>query len=115
MQDQESNVLNIEVLSKKVSNDKTLVKKILSIYIKQSPEQISQLKEAYKEKNTGSIRALGHSLKGASGNIGAENIQAIALEIENAGKQGDLNRTANLIENLEKEYSKTQKIIKNLI
>ena len=83
-----------------------IFKKLLDMYIERLPLQIKELKQALDENNAGTIRELGHTIKGGSALIEAASLRDYALEIENAGKNRDMESAREFISRLENEYEK---------
>ena len=53
----------------------------------------------------------GSNLKGASGNVGAVSLQDAALQLELAGKNGDLSRATEMLNTIKKEFEKLKKAV----
>ena len=86
--------------------DDPIFKKLLHMYIERLPLQIKELKQALDENNANTIRELGHTIKGGSALIEAASLRDYALEIENAGKNRDMESAREFIGRLEGEYEK---------
>ena len=62
--------------------DETTYYNILKIFYRQNRDTLSSFASALDKKDFTYLKALAHSLKGSSGNIGASETQAIASKIE---------------------------------
>jgi signal transduction histidine kinase/CheY-like chemotaxis protein/HPt (histidine-containing phosphotransfer) domain-containing protein len=67
-----------------VDGDETVVEEILQYFLQDTPRQISALGEAITCGNIEEVHRLAHTLKGSSGNVGAETLRAKAWSLEHA-------------------------------
>ncbi len=81
----------------RMMGDKDLAGEILDGFLADVPLQVCEMKKALDSGDAHSIRHQAHSLKGASGNVGAIALEQIALQVELAGKAGDLIKAGSLI------------------
>lgn len=70
--------------------DTEFEKEVLEEYLLSAPNDVAKLKNAIGANDPSGVGATAHALKGASATIGAKGFAAIALELEHAGKKGDL-------------------------
>jgi signal transduction histidine kinase/CheY-like chemotaxis protein/HPt (histidine-containing phosphotransfer) domain-containing protein len=94
---------NLDLL-KDFDGDEGLLAEIINIYIEDVPKQLTALKEGLENRNAEEVHLRGHTIKGASANVGAILMRKVASEIEAAGKAGDLAKAAGLIEKIEEEF-----------
>jgi len=71
---------------KRLMGDEDLVAEILTAYLGDMPGQLSSLETALENKDMEAVRRIGHTVKGASANIGAIKVSDIAFAVEKAGK-----------------------------
>mgnify|MGYP000070309385 CR=1 FL=1 len=107
-------VFDQKFLLDRLEGDEELFKEIVKTFLDDAPLQVEKLKQALMEENLNQLEKQAHSLKGAAMNIGGNALQATALEVEVAGKKGDLKRTRELIPKLEKEFARLQKALGSL-
>jgi HPt (histidine-containing phosphotransfer) domain-containing protein len=88
---------------------------IIKGYIETTEVSIRELLAALNAKDVVKIAGAAHSLKGASGNIGALRIQEIAFELEKYGKKADLTGAPELISELAEEFSKVTIVLETEI
>ena len=98
-------------LLNRVMGDQTVANEILNAFLEDVPHKLTSLKEALTKGGTALIQHQAHTLKGASGNIGAIALQKIAYQIEIAGEVGDLAEVGPLISQLYKEYEVLKKTL----
>ncbi len=73
-----------------------LCDKIVGVFLDNVPEQIAELKQALENDDADLVARQGHTIKGASANIGADALSKVAFEIEMAGQAGELDRAREL-------------------
>ena len=70
---------------------------LIATYIQDSEDKIKLLSHAISLQEADTIGAIGHSLKGSSLNICAEDLSVIFRQIEDAGRSNDLSPLDNLL------------------
>ena len=78
-----------EALSRMGSNSE-LLDKIIRSFVTDGQKIMEMLKTAIVNENIADIQLHAHSMKGACGNVGAQQLQAIAKNLEEAAKNGNL-------------------------
>jgi two-component system sensor histidine kinase/response regulator len=106
-------VFDDSVLRDVLSTDQELRVSILKGYLKDTLLQIEALKEAQRSGNTLQIARQAHSLKSASGSVGATVMQDLALQIETEREVGNLEKTASLIDALERTFEELKSVLKD--
>ncbi len=84
--------------------DAAMVEQVVSEYLKSASANLAKIKEAYSSGNAKLLQDSAHSLKGASGNVGAKTLQKIAAHLESVARSGRLEGGAELISALETEF-----------
>ncbi len=102
---------NKEDLLERLMGDEELACEIIEGFLSDIPQQISSLKDALKEADPPHIQRRAHSIKGASGNVGAIALQELAMQMEEAGKASDLEKSALLLTMLDQEFIMLKKAI----
>ena len=90
---------------------KSLQERIIEGFLIDIPEQISSLRDALKDEDPPHIQRRAHSIKGASGNVGATALQELAMQVEEAGRVSDLKKSAALLTMLDLEFMMVKKAI----
>ena len=85
----------------RLMGDEDLAKEIIEDFLKQIPENLLAVKNALNKKDLQLIKREGHTIKGASGNVGALKLQEIAGQIEIAGEEKDLDKAGSLVQELD--------------
>ena len=65
---------------------------IITAYLADAPILLEQMQQAATDHDIAALREAAHSLKSASANVGARGLSTIALRIENAAREGQLDR-----------------------
>ena len=89
----------------RLCGDEELAREIVGIFLEDSPQQIASLKDALERNDAEGVRLYAHSLKGSSGNVAAQALHAVALQLEQAGRSGDLPKAAALLPELEQAFA----------
>ncbi len=92
-----------------------LFKDILMTFLEDAPVRIAEIRKAFEEKDVANLELQAHSLKGAAMNIGGRMLQSVSLEIERAGKSGDLEKVGKLTKELENEFSRFKGVVSNFV
>jgi two-component system sensor histidine kinase/response regulator len=95
----------------RLMGDKDLACKILDEFIADVPLLFQALKEAIDSGDANSIREQAHSLKGASGNVGAMALERIVHQVELAGKVNDLTKADALFPELKMQFENLRKAL----
>ena len=95
----------------RVGGDESVLNEILDVYLEDALAQIAFLEQAAANGDAEAVRSRAHSLKGASGNVGAMAMQTLAAQIETAGRQGELERAKSLIPSAQEQYKKLRAIL----
>ena len=97
---------DIEKALERSMGDKEFLEDILQEFVKGMPEQIEALETAVSGGDGESIAQQAHTMKGASANLGADEMAAIALKLEQMGKESDLKGARRAIDELGKELQR---------
>lgn len=89
--DSSKDIFDRDMLVKRLGDDEEFIKEIIDIFVEDLQSQIEKLAQAIKDQNAEQINRIGHSIKGASKNVGANALGKISYEIENIGKSQKLN------------------------
>jgi HPt (histidine-containing phosphotransfer) domain-containing protein len=87
---------------------------ILTVFLAEVPRRIDRLKAAWRAGNGADVQRAAHSLKGSSGNIGADALFEVCRQIDERARTGDV-RLEELIDALDREYGKVETEIRRLL
>jgi PAS domain S-box-containing protein len=77
---------------------------VIDVFLQTIPRRLDDLRQAHGRRDVDSIRALAHSLKGASAQIGARGMADICVQIEALVRGGDTSALGDLLTSLEADY-----------
>lgn len=102
-------------LTNDFGDDRDFLIEIYTTYLTDCGERIGQLKAAIQANDDQKCAFTAHSIKGASANVGADGVQAIASEMEQAAKQSETAGLAGDFEALQIEFSSAEKYIREFL
>ena len=70
--------------------DTEFLRELIDIYLADTPKQLAQLEEALAKQDAALVIRAAHSIKGSSGNFGAQEFARLAHEMESHAKANDL-------------------------
>lgn len=79
-----------EELLGRLSGDTELATRVLDAFLEDAPQRISELEQCLRTGDREGATRQAHSLKGASGAVGAQALQSVALEVETRCRAGEL-------------------------
>jgi HPt (histidine-containing phosphotransfer) domain-containing protein len=88
---------------------------LLKTYLATGDQSIIDLYQAVNDKDKEQVRQCAHSLKGASGNIGAEALNELCQQVEDLAQQNKLDLLPPYIEQLDQKYQRVRKYLVKLI
>ncbi|WP_153110513.1 hybrid sensor histidine kinase/response regulator [Propionivibrio limicola] len=97
-------IFRYEAFRELMMGDGELVESILDMFIANMPANIDQLKQALTSGQGAPVRQAAHFIKGAASNLCASGLYAVALEIEQAGAQGNVARASGLLTTLDANW-----------
>ena len=95
--------------------DAEFEQEVLVEYLNSAPNDMAKLRGAIAAGDANATSAAAHALKGASATIGAKGFAAIALELEQAGKNGELTGAPTVLERLDAEFAGLEALLKERI
>jgi len=100
-----------EALMRRLMGDRQLASAIVNGFLDDFPVQLKNLQRLLAEGDAPAVRLHAHALKGAAATVGAENLRSITLDIEEAGRAGNLNRCIELLPFAAKEFERFKTIV----
>lgn len=97
-------VFNREALLERAMNDEALVRKLIGMFLKDLPKQITALKENVESMNFENVKWYAHYIKGSSANIGAMALSTVAADMEKAGNDHLTDEITAFMSELQKQY-----------
>jgi len=78
---------------------------VIDVFLQTIPRRLDDLRQAHARADVESIRALAHSLKGASAQIGARGMADLCVQIEAVVRGGEVSALGELLTALEADYA----------
>ncbi len=88
--------------------DGEFLKELVGIYLADTPKQFAQLEDALARGDASVATRAAHTMKGSSGNFGAEALMELARAAEAAAKAGDLAAVAKLLPDLKQQFERVK-------
>lgn len=78
---------------------------LIDLFQKEAEVLMTALRGALGEKDARAFERAAHTLKGSCGNLGAQAMSRLCAELQTAGHQADWSRAAQLLPDVESEFS----------
>jgi CheY-like chemotaxis protein len=101
---------NVRTLDPSGSN--AVLQRLIGIYLKTAPDQVSALKKALSLHDTKGVGAAAHSLKSSSYFVGATQLGNVCREIESAARAPVPVLSQNLVSTVESEYFRVEQLLR---
>jgi two-component system, sensor histidine kinase and response regulator len=98
-------LMALKAITKLGNGSNEFLKKILSIYFRDTPNHILEIQKGIQEKNPEKILQAAHSLKSTSANIGAMTLSRICRELESNIRLKRIDDTASQLARIKSEYA----------
>jgi HPt (histidine-containing phosphotransfer) domain-containing protein len=95
----------------RVEGDVNLLEEILQIFLDQTPGQIAGMQQALAAGDASRLQGQAHCLKGAAASISANPLQAVAWQVEMAGRSGNLHRAGRLLGVVVQEFDRLKEAL----
>ena len=96
----------------RLMNDEKLARAFLAAFLGDLPRQIAILKAHVDCGEAGPAGDQACKIKAAASNVSAAALSAVALEMEKAGRAGDVDALKNLTPELEARFAEVEKAIR---
>lgn len=100
--------LNMEHVMETVEGDMEFARELLELYVTDTEERLEMLERAIAGQDADTVRREGHTIKGASANIGADLLREVALKMENIGDTGDFTEAVETLESMKAEFERVR-------
>jgi len=90
----------------RIGGDEAFLQELIDIFIEDFIKKYTKLKQAIDQNDFQTIKKIGHSLRGSSGNLSLTGLHLITTEMEHSGKEKNIEQAKNLFIQLNKEFEK---------
>ncbi len=88
----------------RLDGDRQMFQAVLEAFLDDASSLIGTLKESLENRDPSGLRLQAHSLRGASGNVGATAMEHMAAQIESSNETLELQDLAPLIQGIEEQF-----------
>ena len=99
----------------RMGDDEDLARKLVECFLDDIPKQILALRGYLEKGDSTSAERQAHTIKGASATLGGEALRAVALEIEKAGKAGEMEVIADRLPELDVQFDRLQEAMNDFL
>ncbi len=107
-------VLDRSALLNRLMGDEELTWVIFGKFLADIPRQIEVLRSCLEAGDAPGVVRQAHTIKGAAASVGGEAFRALAFELEQAGKTGDVTQIKSRWQELDREFEQLKKAIRNM-
>ena len=93
--------LDTETLWDRVDGDVELLKEIIDIYFAEAPGLLTQMCQAVEQGACDDLSRVAHRFKGMVGNLAAEGAFRVAIRLESAARENELDAAKSCLRELE--------------
>lgn len=90
------------------------INELIDTFLEDSPRLIEEMESALKVNNVDSFRRAAHSLKSNAATFGANDLFALAKELEMLGKENKLTETGDRLQALQESYESVREELSEL-
>ncbi len=90
----------------RVGGDEDIYNELMDLFLENSSDQIKELQEAVRKRESEEIKRLAHSIKGAAANLGILHVQKSANELEMIGAENRIQEAPKSLNGLIKELDR---------
>lgn len=83
-----------------------LLERVIRLFDEESAVLLLQLEDAIERRQAEEVRAAAHKFKSVSGNVGAETLSAWCYELEQKGREGHLDGSEEILEEIRDEHDR---------
>lgn len=94
-------VFELEEFQEQVGHDAELAAEIIDLFLLESGQQLTNMREALARSDYSQVRTLAHTIKGSLGSLHAARARARAQQLETAAATADSERSGTLLQALE--------------
>jgi HPt (histidine-containing phosphotransfer) domain-containing protein len=84
---------------------------LIDSFLKDGPQLLQQMRQALAQENIANLRLAAHTLKSLANNFGAASLARPCKELENLGRSGVFEGSAELVSRAESSYEQVQQAL----
>ena len=98
-----------------VCGDRDCERELIDTFLESNQEHFIVLDSALRSMDATVVEHEAHSIKGASGNMGAEQMEKLAKAIEDFGERGDLDSALEVFDSLKAEFERVRRYLEEYL
>lgn len=110
-----SSPIDYLALLDRLSGDETICHRILVEFVEGAANDVSILHQGLSSGDLSAVRETAHSLKGMSLNVAANDLGELALQVETAAKESDLESAASPMPEIDQQLARVQEYVVRLV
>ena len=110
-----SDVINLEMLEELKEIMEEEFPSLLETFVVEAARQYEEAKSAWDAQDMEVLRRAAHSLKGSSGNVGAEDLQAICADLEHSARDEQADVIPELLANTGEKLDAVTSAVQSLL
>ena len=87
------------------------LKELVELFLRDARSRLQKMDTAISQKDTFSLAAAAHTLKGSASNLGARQLAGLCLTLEKQAKTGELTETATILLEVKSEFQAVEKTL----
>jgi len=97
--------MDLNELTERLGLDVEDIRELLELYVETTTSDLAQLKGAIETKDAELAHAKAHSIKGASGNLGLDEMYELAKEIDDRARVNSLDGLEKMVQVFQKKFN----------
>ncbi|MBW1901274.1 MAG: response regulator [Deltaproteobacteria bacterium] len=107
--------LDLSPVLDKYGDDMCFFRELSEIFMRDTPEVIEDLKYSLKNEDSKEVENLAHKLKGTAGNFGIECLYKLFTELQELGKENNLNEASRVLSKAATMYEQVASSLKQTL
>jgi HPt (histidine-containing phosphotransfer) domain-containing protein len=92
-------------------DDPEFLNRAIGCFLRDTPKRLGVVRDAVGQGNARALEQAAHSLKGSCSNIGARQMVALCLALEERGRAGSVKGAETLLAPLENAFARVREVI----
>jgi HPt (histidine-containing phosphotransfer) domain-containing protein len=101
-----------ELRSLQTESSPGFLAELIDLFLKEAAQHVAKLRAASEGRDLGALERAAHTLKGSSGNLGAETLSRLCARLQTAAKAAEWDGILALLADLEREYVQVEAELK---
>lgn len=97
--------MDFKDLASRLGFDEAEFRELVELFVTTTRSDIDKIKQSIRTGNSQDAAAVSHSIKGAAGNLGFENLFALAKDMEFKAKAENLENFETFVKDLERQVT----------